>query len=982
MSSFLLIFSLKSDQAGAMTTSLTAEQMARIARNKAEADRRRALSLAKSKAQMQSVVQNSSSNYPNAFSFNKENPSASSAPKDISKIDAFQGAVNQRRPPTLFHSSNTPSSSSENAGKDNFHQKLVEIVFERDPFSSSAGQPAGRINSTNNSVPLGGVVLNHVDPTICMPHKKQIDVTYSVVDSRRFAVAFTPFDQLLPSVLKQIPSKSYNPDTRQWTFSMDDYDAVETKLLSLRNALSITLQKLPDNVVKILRNASHGRNEVTEQKLNGFVDQTILDALFPYQRKGVWILRFSFGISRRGRLLIADEMGLGKTIQALGIMRYFKADWPLLIVCPSSVKSVWMSQIERFLPSVTNIRVIEKGSDKLPSERSHKTVVIMSYDLMVNMQRSLQEFAFTAVIFDESHLIKDAQAQRTKAAFNISRKACRVILLSGTPALSRPVELYSQIRVIDQKIFPNFRDFAIRYCDGKQGVYGFEAKGCSNSSELAWILSNTIMLRRLKQDVARDLPEKRREVVYLNDVAVNENMSKLRSAKNAYNGAKDKDSKHQCLVEYYYETGIAKAKTVSDYIINTYFCNDSCDRKVLIFAHHQVVLDTISMNVTKKGLKSIRIDGTTSSKSREEQCRLFQEDDNVVVAVLSMTAAGVGITLTAATVVVFAELHWNPGTLNQAEDRAHRVGQKDSVFIQYLLAKNTADDVMWPLIQKKLDVLSSCDLSSDSYKDVGKVEKKVGNENKGGISEYFTQAKRSKPNEDEDQQKYGDAETPIEYGCIVAQESISTPVNEPIMEENEIEVVMQKPPAELGSSQNPIVLGLALSAANNTAITANNDNNNNNNNNDASTSTTAASPTFEVLASLNRDLLEAVSCAICTDIMHRCVVINPCGHKFCAGCLSEWMQASKTCPICRGVVLSTIRDNSMDVIIKLLLDANPERRRPVEELQRLDAHDSGSSQLNDWICRTLLADLMNVHGALSSNSRGSSFRRRRVIRRA
>ncbi|VDK60632.1 unnamed protein product [Anisakis simplex] len=398
-----------------MTTSLTAEQMARIARNKAEADRCRALSLAKSKAQMQSVVQNSSSNYPNAFSFNKENPSASSAAKDISKNDAFRGAVNQRRPPTLFHSSNTPSSSSENARKDNFHQKVVETVFERDPFSSSAGQPAGRINFTNNSVPLGGVVINHVDPTICMPHKKQIDVTYSVVDTRRFAVAFTPFDQLLPSLLKQIPSKSYNPDTKQWTFSMDDYDAVETKLLSLRNALSITLQKLPDNVVKILRNASHGGNEVTEQKLKGFVDQTILDALFPYQRKGV-----CFGISRRGRLLIADEMGLGKTIQALGIMRYFKADWPLLIVCPSSVKSVWMSQIERFLPSVTNIRVIEKGSDKLPSERSNKTVVIMSYDLMVNMQRSLQEFAFTAVIFDESHLIKDAQAQRTKAAFNIS----------------------------------------------------------------------------------------------------------------------------------------------------------------------------------------------------------------------------------------------------------------------------------------------------------------------------------------------------------------------------------------------------------------------------------------------------------------------------------------------------------------------------------------------------------------------------------
>ncbi|PIO58140.1 hypothetical protein TELCIR_20430, partial [Teladorsagia circumcincta] len=81
------------------------------------------------------------------------------------------------------------------------------------------------------------------------------------------------------------------------------------------------------------------------------------------------------------------------------------------------------------------------------------------------------------------------------------------------------------------------------------------------------------------------------------------------------------------------------------------------------------------------------------------------EDPDVEVAILSMTAAGVGITLTAASVVIFAELHWNPGTLLQAEDRAHRVGQKDSVFVQYLVARNTADDVIWPLIQQKLDVL-------------------------------------------------------------------------------------------------------------------------------------------------------------------------------------------------------------------------------------------------------------------------------------
>ncbi|KHN80273.1 Putative SMARCAL1-like protein [Toxocara canis] len=364
-------------------------------------------------------------------------------------------------------------------------------------------------------------------------------------------------------------------------------------------------------------------------------------------------------------------MGLGKTIQALGIMQYFKADWPLLIVCPSSVKFAWLN-----------------------------------------------------------------------------KKALRVILLSGTPALSRPVELFSQIRIIDPKIFPNFRDFAIRYCDGKQGRFSFEAKGCTNSTELALILTNNVMIRRLKKDVLGDLPEKRREVVFLHDDSITMGISNLRSAKAAYNGAVDKESKHQCLVEYYHETGIAKAKSVATHIVNSFFYDDAPRRKVLVFAHHQVVLDTISMHITKTGLRSIRIDGTTAPKSREEQCRLFQEDDDVVVAVLSMTAAGVGVTLTAATVVVFAELHWNPGTLKQAEDRAHRVGQTDSVFVQYLLANGTADDVLWPLIQRKLDVLDSCHLSSDSYKGADNVQKNVINTT-SGIVEYFPATKKNKPNKDE-----------------------------------------------------------------------------------------------------------------------------------------------------------------------------------------------------------------------------------------
>ncbi|KIH58178.1 helicase protein [Ancylostoma duodenale] len=319
-------------------------------------------------------------------------------------------------------------------------------------------------------------------------------------------------------------------------------------------------------------------------------------------------------------------------------------------------------------------------------------------------------------------MLKDGKAKRTQVALSLSKKASRVILLSGTPALSRPAELFSQIRLVNDRLFPNFHEFALRYCDGKQGRFCFEAKGCTNSEELTAILLKRVMIRRLKSQVLRDLPDKRREVVYLSGDKIDSRMNSLQEAKKAFernSGMQTKDGKgvNDSLLEYFSLTGIVKAAAVCSHILDNYFYPDAPKKKVLIFAHHQIVLDTVQVEVQKRNLKSVRIDGQTSSKDRGNLCQAFQEDPDVEVAILSMTAAGVGITLTAASVVVFAELHWNPGTLLQAEDRAHRVGQKDSVFVQYLIARNTADDFIWPLVQKKLDVLGQVSLSNDTFRD-------------------------------------------------------------------------------------------------------------------------------------------------------------------------------------------------------------------------------------------------------------------------
>nr|CAD7589632.1 unnamed protein product [Timema genevievae] len=138
-------------------------------------------------------------------------------------------------------------------------------------------------------------------------------------------------------------------------------------------------------------------------------------------------------------------------------------------------------------------------------------------------------------------------------------------------------------------------------------------------------------------------------------------------------------------------------------------------RKFICFAHHHIVLDGICEAIEERNLSYIRIDGSTPSEVRKQHCDLFQYNDEVMVAVLSITAANSGITLTSAHLVVFAELFWNPGILTQAEDRAHRLGQQDSVLVRYLVARGTADDHLWPLIQAKLDVLNKAGLSKDNF---------------------------------------------------------------------------------------------------------------------------------------------------------------------------------------------------------------------------------------------------------------------------
>ncbi|XP_031661718.1 SWI/SNF-related matrix-associated actin-dependent regulator of chromatin subfamily A-like protein 1 isoform X3 [Oncorhynchus kisutch] len=508
------------------------------------------------------------------------------------------------------------------------------------------------------------------------------------------------------AAFKQMPSKNYDMKTRKWSFLLEDYK----RLMDALGAIpSVEIEPLPRGVIQVFSALFEGSqtwpSEVPEADLSS-IDPSLTGRLMPFQRDGV-----NFAVSKDGRLLLADDMGLGKTVQAICIAAYYRKEWPLLVVAPSSVRFTWAEAFRQWLPSVKpdSINVIVKGKDNLRGG----LVNIISYDLLSKMDKQQAANPFNVLIMDESHFLKNMKTARFKAALPLLKVAKRVILLSGTPAMSRPSELYSQILAVKPSLFPHFRDFGTRYCNARQLPWGWDYSGSSNLGELKLMLEESLMLRRLKSEVLSQLPAKQRKVVTVTTDGINTRTKAALSAaaKDLAKGQHNNNKMKEALLVFFNHTAEAKIKAIMEYIMDMLECGRE---KFLVFAHHKLVLDFITKELGEKGIDYIRIDGSTPSSERQQLCDRFQFTDKSCVAVLSITAANMGITLHSAALVVFAELFWNPGIMIQAEDRVHRIGQTSNVDIHYLVAKGTADDYLWPMIQEKMHVLEQVGLSESN----------------------------------------------------------------------------------------------------------------------------------------------------------------------------------------------------------------------------------------------------------------------------
>uniref|UniRef100_A0A8C2WRX6 Zinc finger, RAN-binding domain containing 3 n=1 Tax=Cyclopterus lumpus TaxID=8103 RepID=A0A8C2WRX6_CYCLU len=451
------------------------------------------------------------------------------------------------------------------------------------------------------------------------------------------------------------------------------------------------------------------------QQLSG-LPRKLLQRLMPFQREGV-----EFALSRNGRCMIADEMGLGKTVQAIAVAYAFRQEWPLLVVVPSSLKYPWIEELERWIPE------LQPGDINLVENKSHtmgigsSKVTVLGYGLLTTDARPLVEALsrqrFAVVVVDESHYLKSRNAARTKILAPLIQGAKRAILLTGTPALGRPEELFMQIDALYPKRLGTWTDYAKKYCNAHYRYFGsrrqWDCRGSSNLEELHRRLSE-IMIRRLKTEVLKQLPPKVRQRIPFDlpkEAAKEASASfaeweRLMKGLGSGGGATGNPFAQVMglVTQMYKQTAIAKAGAVKDYIK---MMLEAEQLKFLVFAHHLTMLQACTEAAIEAKAGYIRIDGSVPSSERIQLVNKFQSDPETRVAILSIQAAGQGLTLTAASHVVFAELYWNPGHIKQAEDRAHRIGQTSSVNVHYLIAKGTFDTVMWSMLNRKETVTGS-----------------------------------------------------------------------------------------------------------------------------------------------------------------------------------------------------------------------------------------------------------------------------------
>ena len=579
---------------------------------------------------------------------------------------------------------------------------VAEIFFSKDLQARSTSS----FTSPNITIKKQGSMLEVIVDSSIYSEEELKAILIGLKRKKKFVKIGNNFINLL------------SDETKEFYDMAKDFDLIEENSLTKKKAVPLyyafkaygkdnsflSMDDYLDEIFNDLKNFSDSKTEIPP----------IEGELRPYQVDGVkWLLTL-YKYSLGG--ILADDMGLGKTIETIAFINAIKNDKPILIVSPKSLVFNWVSEFTKFahsIPVYPIIGTIEERKKVIKKIKNDKFgVFFISYDSLRNEFENLKDFTFDICILDEAQFIKNMHAKKTNAVKQIN--ALHTIALTGTPIENNIYDLWSIFDFLMPHYLLDYEDFKDSF---------------ESDDEYYKIVKDKVapfILRRRKEDVLKDLPEKY-EVIITTEMSLEQRKLYDAYRLKAKETLKSKDGskvmevlsiitrlRQICVdpstfVENF--EGESGKITMLKEIVTTKMEEG---HRFLIFSQFVSALNIVKDEIEKMGIKYFMITGETSAKDRLRICNDFNQDEDYKIVLISLKAGGTGLNLVGADVVIHLDPWWNYSAQNQASDRAHRIGQTRTVEVIKLIAENSIEERVVNLQNEKKELVDKVISNDDS----------------------------------------------------------------------------------------------------------------------------------------------------------------------------------------------------------------------------------------------------------------------------